>query len=87
MTVRTLQAGGAFASALFLAPIVLHFIGSDIAERAAGLGIAAIIGTPPLSLLATAVETWSEDRPTALLALAVLAVLGVATGVALFIGR
>jgi hypothetical protein len=87
LTIRVLQAGGAFASALFLSAIVLHVLNIDIADRAALLGILAIIGTPPLSLVATAVETRAKDRTTALLALAVLGVLAVATLVALLIGR
>jgi hypothetical protein len=87
LTIRILQAGGAFATALFLSAIVLQVLGSDVAERAAVLGVLAIIATPPLSLAATAVETWGKDRHVALLAAVVLAVLAVATGVALFLGH
>ncbi len=65
LTVRALRAGSAFALALFLSSIVLDLLGNDIAERAALLGIVAIIATPAMSLLATAVEQWSRDRQTA----------------------
>jgi hypothetical protein len=86
-TVRALRAGSAFALALFLSSIVLHLLGNDIAERAALLGVVAIIATPAISLLATAMEQWSRDRQTATLALSVIGVLAVATGLALFIGQ
>ena len=87
LTIRALRAGGGFAITLFLAAIVLRAVGSDIADRAAFLGIVALIATPPISLAATAVESWNRDRTTALLALCVLGVLAVAVGVALLIGR
>ena len=87
LTVRALRAGSAFALALFLSAIVLDLLGSDIAERAALLGVLAIIGTPALALFATAVEQWPRDRSIATLAVAVVGVLTVASGIALFIGR
>jgi len=86
-TVRALRAGSAFALALFLSSIVLDLLGSDIAERAALLGVVAIIATPAISLLATAAEQWSRDRQTATLAVAVIGVLAAATGLALFISK
>ena len=87
LTVRALRAGSAFALALFLSAIVLHVLGSAIAESAALLGVVAIIATPALALLATAAEQWARDRSIATLAVAVVGVLTVATGVALLIGR
>ena len=87
LTVRALRAGSAFALALFLSSIVLDLLGSDISERAAMLGVVAIIATPAISLLATAAEQWSRDRQIAALALSVIGVLAVATGLALFISR
>ena len=85
MTVRALQAGAAFVSGLFATALVLHLLGIDVAvaERAASLGVAAMVATPAVMLLATASERWNLDRPTALLALGVLAVLGLATAVAI----
>jgi fucose permease len=82
MTLRALQAGATFVSGLFLTALVLHFIGNDVAERAASLGVLALIATPALALLATAIERWNRERATALLALTVLAVLGLAVAVA-----
>lgn len=72
--------------ALFLSAIVLDVIGSDIAGRAAILGVVAIIATPAISLAATALETWKRDRPVAILAIAVLGVLTVAVALALVLG-
>jgi len=87
LTVRALRAGSAFALALFLSAIVLNLLGNDVADRAAFLGVVAIIATPALALLATAVEQWARDRSVASLAVAVVGVLTVASGIALFIGR
>lgn len=87
LTIRALRTGAGFAIALFLTAVVLDALGSDIADRAAFLGIVALIATPALSLAATAFESWNRDRTTALLALGVIGVLAVAVGVALFIGR
>ena len=85
LTIRALRAGSAFALSLFLAAIVLNLLGSDIAERAGFLGVVAIIATPAVSLVATAAEQWAHDRSIATLAVAVLGVLTVATGIALFL--
>jgi hypothetical protein len=87
LTIRALQSGGAFAVALLLSALVLHVMGSDVANNAAVLGVVALIATPALSLAATVVESWTRERPTALLAVIVLGVLTVATGLALSIGR
>jgi hypothetical protein len=84
LTVRALRAGSAFALALFLSAIVLNLLGNDIAERAGLLGVVAIIATPAIALLATAVEQWVRDRSISLLALAVVGVLTVASAIALF---
>jgi len=87
LTIRALRTGSGFAIALLLAGVVLHALGSDVADRAALLGVLAMIATPVLGLLATVVETWDRDRTVALLALVVVAVLAAAVGVAVFIGR
>jgi hypothetical protein len=87
LTVRALRSGGGFAVALLLSAVVLHLMGSDVANRAALLGVVALIATPALSLAATALETWKRERTTTLLAVIVLGVLTVATGLALFVGR
>lgn len=86
-TVRALKSGAAFALGLFLSAIVLHVIGSDVADKAALLGVLALIATPAISLAATVFETWARERQTALLAMVVLGVLCVATGLALVLGR
>lgn len=85
LTIRALQTGAAFAISLLLAAILLDALGHEAADRAAALGVVALIATPALALVATFVESVARDRPTALLATAVLAVLAVAIGVALFI--
>jgi len=85
LTIRALRAGSAFALSLFLAAIVLNLLGSDIAERAGFLGVVAIIATPAVSLVATAAEQWAHDRSITTLAVAVVGVLTVATGIALFL--
>ena len=87
LTVRALQSGAAFALGLFLSAIALHLVGSAVADRAALLGVLALIATPAISLAATVFEAWARERQTALLALAVLGVLSVATGLALVLGR
>ena len=87
LTIRALRAGSGFAITLLLAGVVLHLFGSDVADRAALLGVLALIGTPVLGLLATIEENSSSDRTAARLAVAVIAVIAVAVGVALFIGR
>lgn len=87
LTVRALQAGASFAISLFLGALALRVIGSEAADNAALLGVLALIATPALSLAATAAETWAGERPTALLALVVLGILTLATGLALLLGR
>jgi len=47
------------------------------------LGVIALLLTPPVGLVATALETRRIQPATSLLALAVLAILGLATGFAL----
>jgi len=87
LTIRALRAGSAFAITLLLAGAVLRAVGSDVADRAALLGVLAMIGTPVIGLGATVVENWTRERTVAYLAMAVIAVLAVAIGVALIIGR
>jgi uncharacterized membrane protein len=87
LTIRALRAGSAFAITLLLAGLVLSALGSDVGVRAALLGVLAMIATPVLGLVATTIESWDRDRTAALLAVAVIGVLLVASGVALFIGR
>lgn len=87
LTVRALRSGSGFAVALLLSALVLHLLGSDVAGRAALLGVVALIATPALSLVATAVESWKRERTTAVLAVLVLGVLTVATGLAWAIAR
>lgn len=86
-TVRALQSGAAFAVGLFLSAIALHVMDNDAADKAALLGVLALIATPAFSLVATALEAWARERQTALLAVVVLGVLSLATGLALLLGR
>ena len=86
MTLRALQAGAAFVSSIFVAALVLHVVGSDVADRAASLGVLALVATPAVALAATAVANWNRERATALLAGAVLVVLGASVLVAVWIG-
>ena len=87
LTIRALRTGSAFAITLLLAGLVLTAVGSDVGVRAAVLGVLAMIATPVLGLVATTIESWDRDRTAALLAVAVLGVLVLASGVALFVGR
>jgi uncharacterized membrane protein len=87
LTIRALRAGSAFAITLLLAGLVLTALGSDVGVRAALLGVLAMIATPVLGLVATTIESWDRDRTAALLAVAVLGVLVLASGVAFFVGR
>ncbi len=73
--------------ALLLSAMALRLLAIDTADDAALLGVLALIATPALSLAATALEAWARDRQTALLAVVVLAVLSLAAGVALVLGR
>ena len=86
MTLRALQAGASFVIGVFISALVLHVLGSDLAERAASLGVLGLMATPAIALAATAVDRWNAERSTALLAIAVLAVLGAAAAVAWLIG-
>ena len=87
LTIRALRTGSAFAITLLLAGLVLTAVGSDVGVRAALLGVLVMIATPMLGLVATTIESWDRDRTAALLAVAVLGVLVLARGVALFVGR
>ena len=63
---------------------VLRLAGADaVADALALLGVIVLIATPPVGLLATAFEMRRVQRPTARLALLVIAVLGAATALAL----
>jgi hypothetical protein len=87
-TVLALRGGGLLAVALFGVALVLRL--AVLAEAAATVswaGVLVVIATPPAALVATAAETWRHQRPTALLALAVLVVLGGAAIVALALSR
>lgn len=86
-TVRALKSGAAFALGLFLSAIALHLVGNPAADKAALLGVLALIATPAISLVATALEAWARERQTAVLALAVLGVLTVASALALLVSR
>ena len=83
-TILALRAGGLLAVALFVGALCLRLVGVlDTAAAISWAGVVVVISTPPAALLATAVETWRRNRRTALLAVAVLLVLGGASLVAL----
>lgn len=87
LTIGVLRLSQIVAGGLFVAALLLQVLGSNLAESLAVPGVIVVIATPALSLLATYAESWRRDRAVAVLAAAVLAVLAVATGVALFLGR
>jgi hypothetical protein len=83
-TVLALRGGGLLAVGLFAFGLALRLAGvTDVAASVSWAGVATVIGTPPVTLLATAAETWRDHRGTALLAVAVLVVLAGAALVAL----
>ena len=85
-TATALRAGGLAAVGIFAVALALRAAGlEDQARTIATVGVLAVIATPPVALLATVAESLSTDRHTAWLALAVLAVLGVATVISLFL--
>ena len=57
LTIRAMRTGSGFAISLLLAAIALQVLGYDIAERAATLGVVALIATPAISLAATLIES------------------------------
>jgi amino acid transporter len=88
LTVRALRAGQVAAAAFFAVALVAQLLAQEaLATTAATLGVLLVIATPAVSLLATIAESWRKDRPTLIAAGLVLAVLAVATSVALLIGR
>ena len=83
-TATALRAVGLVAVLIFAAALSLHVGGlAEQARTVAAIGVLAVIATPPIALLATIAESFRTDRATAWLALAVLAVLGVATAISL----
>ncbi|HUR15812.1 MAG TPA: hypothetical protein VMZ33_00885 [Candidatus Limnocylindrales bacterium] len=85
-TANALRAGGLASVAVFVIALVLHVAGLEQEATAlATLGVLTVIGTPSVALVATVAESLVSDRTTAWLALAVLAVLGVATVISLFL--
>jgi drug/metabolite transporter (DMT)-like permease len=88
LTIRALRGGQLAAAAFFGVALVAQLLVQEqLSMTAATIGVLVVIATPAVSLLATIVEARRTDRPTVIAAALVLAVLGVATGVALIIGR
>jgi hypothetical protein len=88
LTIRTLRAGQLTAAAFFGVALVAQLLGqTQLSTSAATVGVLVVIATPAASLLATIAEARRADRATVVAAFLVLGVLGVATGVALSIGR
>ncbi|HUG48462.1 MAG TPA: hypothetical protein VMP67_08630 [Candidatus Limnocylindria bacterium] len=88
-TSRVLLAGTLLSAALFVLGLALSLLDAALLMQPEGwssLGVAALLLTPPASLLATAIETRRAEPATALLALVVLAILGLAAGFALIGG-
>ncbi len=84
LTVASLAAGSLVSVACLVVAFGLRLAGAaDVADAVALLGVIVLIATPPVGLLTTAFEMRRVQRPTALLALLVVAVLGMATALAL----
>jgi hypothetical protein len=84
-TSRVLLVGTLLSALVFLVGLGLTFIGSPaLAAFASNLGILVLLATPVLGLLVSALELRRAQRQAALMAVAVLGVLGVAVLVALF---
>ena len=87
-TVRALRTGQVVAAALFGAAIALHLVGqASVGAVAASAAVVVVLATPAFALFAAMVDARDSGHATALLAGAVLAVLSVATALAVFIGR
>ena len=87
-TLIALRGGGLVAVAIFAVGLLLRLLGStDAGAAVSNGGVLVVIATPAAALVATAAETWPRDRTTALLAIAVLLVLGGASLVAFALTR
>ena len=86
-TVRTLRLGQVVAVGLFVLAFAATLAGnSEAAALMASAAVVTLIATPAISLAATVLESWRRGRPTALLAVVVLAVLSLASGLAILVG-
>jgi fucose 4-O-acetylase-like acetyltransferase len=83
-TVSVLTIGTLISVGLFVAGFVLRLVGQDaIADTAAIAAVMALLITPAAGLISTAVELRQQQLSAALLGLLVLAILVIATGLAL----
>jgi hypothetical protein len=83
-TSRVLLLGTLLSAVCFLIGLGLTFAGAaGAAAIASGLGVLALLLTPALGLVMSALELRPQQPQAAWMALAVLAVLGVAVAVAL----
>ncbi len=83
-TSRVLLVGTLLSALAFLVGLGLTFIGSAaLATFASNVGILVLLGTPVLGLVVSAIELRRSQLQAALMAVAVLAILGVAVAVAL----
>ena len=86
-TARALTYGTLVAALCLTAGFAIHLAGGDETGRVVSLGgVLVLLATPVAGLVATVVEARHVDPRTALLAVAVLGVLGVAAVLA-WIGR
>jgi hypothetical protein len=85
LTVVALRAGALVVSAVFVIALALQLLANPLADQVAMVGVLVLIATPAAALAATAIENRGVERATTLLALAVLAVLGVAIAVAIYV--
>jgi len=84
-TSRVLLVGTMLSAVAFVVGLGLTFLGvAGGASIASGLGIVVLLVTPAVALVVSAVELRASQPQAAKLAVAVLGVLVVAVGVALF---
>ena len=86
-TARVLTVGTALAAGLLTLGFALALAGlSDLANSVSTLGVLVLLATPAAGLLLTIVELRMSQPRVAVLALLVLAILGIAAAVAI-LGR
>lgn len=85
-TATVLTAGTSVSAALFVVGLVLAAARlDDLARTAANLGVVALLLTPAVSLVVTAVELRPHAPRASLLALLVLGILAAATAASLLL--
>ena len=83
LTVAVLALGSIVSAGLFVVGFTLRVVGQPVpADMVSLAGVAALLATPPVGLLATAAELRRIQPGAAILALLVVAILAMATIVA-----